>query len=215
MRLPFSIFSDFHSLFKCCALESITNGVISCTVLRSDHLNVFPEPMAKARQTLISSSIGDLVNIVPVVVVAKIGDVKEVGIVDVGKPDDVDVEVVAVAVAVGTGDVVNDESDTVDGCAVVFDNDALDSRAVAFDNDDVEVVEDDDVDTDEDNVIDVGNEDGAGVKNDCVVVVDRVSDIAVIFGINSILLYFLIPFHFIFVVVCFDDGNVHDNMERC
>ncbi len=205
MFLPFCVDSDFHSLFRCCTLGSIINDVIFCTVSRFDHWNFLPEPMPKARQTFTSRSIDGWRTIG----IDVEDDDDDVGGVDVKYND-----------AIGSVDVEDDDDNDV-GSGVEDDDDDVGSGVEDDDDDvvggDVDIKDNDGivggVDIKYDGALFVVEDDDIVFGNDNVVV-DRISDNEVVFGINSILLNFLIPSHFVFVVISVDGGNEHDKIER-
>lgn len=174
--------------------------MIEFTAVRSVHSNTLPDPIPKARQAFISSSIGKYSNGIFVDVVDDglgvadnadfdVVDDEDRGVVDdddLGVADDADFNVV------GDEDrgVVDD-----DGLGVA-DLDAVDDA-------DRDVADDDD----KDEIRALPGENGA--------VVDRDDDFVVRmdFGMNSILLYFLIPSHLIFVF-SFDTGKEQERIVR-
>ena len=156
------------------------------TAVRSAHSNTLPDPIPKARQAFISSSIGKCSNGIFV-------DVVDDGL---GVADNADF------------DVVDDEDRGVlddDGLGVADD---ADFNVVG--DEDRGVVDDADrdvADDDKDEIRALLGENGA--------VVDRDDDFVVRmgFGMNSILLYFLIPSHLIFVF-SFDAGREQERIVR-
>ena len=179
-------------------MGSIISGVIEFTVARSAHLNCLPVPIPNARQTFISSSIGKCSDVFSVVIVDE-EDVVHVVPMDVWKFNE-DV-------------VVTDDDDDL----VVIDDD--DDLVVIDDDDDLVVIDDDDLgiavdvnegDIDavfcEEHVVDDNDDDGVVVDKDDVVV-------ETIFGMNSMLLYFLMPSHLIFGFG-FDVGREQERTVR-